>query len=125
MFAYPGSGRTLTLSTGTSTTAGSPTSTVAIPNGSYSDIEPISDSMKTQISVKYASAPGSATTVQFSVDNTFATPTNFPATLLPASSDTNSVCSITEAYNGFIRLFNNSGVTITVAKVQKQVSTTF
>ena len=100
MFAYPGTGRTLTLSTGTSTTAGSPTSTVAIPNGSYSDIEPISDSMKTQISVKYASPPPAATTVQFSVDNTFADPTDFPAALLPLSAtETNSVCSITEAYN--------------------------
>ena len=122
-FAYPGTGRQLNLSTGTSTTAGAATQTVAIPNNSYSEIEAIADSMKTQIQVQYAVAPGSATTVQFSADNTFANPTNFPSTLLPASADKTSVCSITEAYSGFIRVFNSSGQTISSLKIQKQVST--
>lgn len=122
---YPGVGRPLYLATYPS---GQPSTitwpaTAAIPNGSLSEAEPIADAMVVQITVTYASAPGSATTVQYSADPLFTLTTNFPSTLLPATADRVSVCSITVAYNGFIRISNTSGVTISSISLQKQDST--
>lgn len=120
---YPGAGRPLYLATYPS---GQPSTitwpaTATIPNGSFSEAEPIADAMLVQITVTYASAPGSVTTVQYSPNPLLTNTTTL--TTMPATSDLVNALTITAAYNGFIRISNTSGVSITGVTLQKQDST--
>lgn len=121
---YPALGRPLTLAT----YSGSAPPLVAQPlnatiaNGALSDCEPIADALAVQLVVRYASAPGSTTAVQLSPDNTFAS--TVALTPIPASAETTAFYTITQSYNGFIRISNTSGVSITSIFVQKRDTTT-
>ncbi len=129
--AYPSPGRLLPLATyGGSTppepvwtvTNGRSSPTAAIPASSYSMPEGLDQFQQFRILVTYASAPGSVTTIEISPDNTFAdaqTLTTMPAT----AAKSNFFSSVIDAaYNGFLRINNTSGVTITDVYIQGQVS---
>ncbi len=127
MFAYPGIGRQLYLSTYSGPTSTSQVTyplNAVIANAALSDSEPLSDAMQTTVQVNYNVVPTDTTYFELSPDPTFTNVTQ--AITIPASAtDKVGFLTITEPINGFGRVRNHSGVQINSVFINKQVSTIF
>ena len=126
MWAYPSTGRPLYLST---YSGGTKTSQLTFPvnpiiaTNALSDSEPISDAIKVTLNITYDGAPGAATTIEFDNEPTFSSPITL--TTIPAGADVVAALTITEPYNGFIRVSNTSTEQINSVVVNKQISSVY
>lgn len=91
-----------------------------ITNGQFSIPEPVDDALQWRVRIKYATAPTTDTTIEFSDDPTFTTKISF-VTLAPSGTDTLDFFSTAQdvAYNAIMRINNTSDATISNAYVQK------
>ncbi len=94
-----------------------------ITNGQFSMPEAIDDASQWRIRIKFATAPTTATTLQFSDDPSFTTNITF-TTIPPNATDTLAFFSTAQnvAYNAIMRVSNTSDATINEVRVQKIVT---
>jgi len=94
-----------------------------ITNGQFSMPEAIDDAAQWRLRIKFATAPTTATTIQFSDDPTFTANVTF-TTIPPNATDTLAFFSTAQdvAYNAIMRVSNTSDASISEVRVQKIVT---
>jgi hypothetical protein len=83
----------------------------------------VNPALKTMLTFAYDSAPGSDTNILYSNTPTFTD--SFILDTIPSGSDTLAVWQCTEPLQGFIRVYNSSGVDINSVTCQQVVSTSW
>lgn len=125
--AYPSPGRALTLADYTKTPVepvwlSMRTPDPEIPDQSYSMWESLDQFQQFRLRINYDSAPSGDTVIQIASDPSFSDVVTLDT--IPTSADTVAFWSSAEnvAYNGMLRIFNDSGETITGVFINGQVA---
>lgn len=83
----------------------------------------VNPALKTMLTIAYDSAPGSDTDILYSDTPTFTD--SFTLDTISSGADTLAVWQCTEPLQGFIRVYNSSGVSINSVTCQQVVSTSW
>lgn len=125
MFQYPGKGLLLTQTNYPGTGSGTqPEPTYPLVDtltaNQYSNYLPIGAGQQATLTIVFASAPPTATTIQIGTDPTF---TDYQETTIPSQATTMATWQSTHPIMGLARVKNTSGVNITAVWGQTLVNT--